>query len=219
MRGLYAIVDATTLAARGLPIVEFARAVAEAGPAALQLRAKEASPRETLSLLRAIHPVCRAAGVPLFANDRVDLAVLAGCEGVHVGQSDLPVSVVRRIAPGVRVGISTHDAAQVERAIAERPDYIAFGPVYATRSKANPDPVVGVESLAGVVRRAPCPVVAIGGIDRARADEIRRVAPVAAMIGALVPDDATASDLACVTERARELQAALVRPMGHRAVG
>lgn len=210
MRGLYAIVDVATLAARGLPIVDFARAVAAARPAAMQLRAKDVSPRETLSLLRAIHPACRAAGVPLFANDRVDLAVLAGCEGVHVGQTDLPVATVRRVAPGLRIGVSTHDASQVERAIAERPDYIAFGPVYPTRSKANPDPIVGVEALAQVVRAAPCPIVAIGGIDLERAAEVGRVAKVAAVIGALVPEDASASDLSPVGDRARALHAALV---------
>src|SRR5689334_4482287 len=106
MRGLYAIIDVTTLARRGFPVVEVAAAVARAAPAAMQLRAKDLSPREVLSLLRAIHPSCRDAAVPLFANDRPDLAALAGCEGVHVGQDDLPVSVVRRIAPELRVGIS-----------------------------------------------------------------------------------------------------------------
>jgi Thiamine monophosphate synthase len=89
MRGLYAIVDVTTLSRKRLPIFEVACAVAAARPAALQLRAKDLAPREVLQLLRAIHPVCREWGVPLFANDRPDLAMLAGCEGVHVGQDEL----------------------------------------------------------------------------------------------------------------------------------
>ena len=83
MRGLYAIVDVATLSRRKLPVLGVAQAVAAARPAAMQLRAKDLAPREVLQLLRAIHPVCRECGVPLFANDRPDLAMLAGCEGVH----------------------------------------------------------------------------------------------------------------------------------------
>lgn len=211
MRGLYAIIDVTTLRARGLPIVSFARAVAAAGPCAMQLRAKDASPSETLSHLKSIHPACREAGVPLFANDRVDLALLAGCEGIHVGQDDMPVPLVRSLAKGLKIGVSTHDRTQAERAIAESPDYVAFGPVYSTRSKANPDPVVGVEALSEVVRICPLPVVAIGGIDAERAAEVGRVCPVSAVIGALVPEGLGPNDMAWVTERARELHATLVR--------
>ncbi len=217
MRGLYAIIDVTTLRARGLSIASFARAVAAAKPCALQLRAKDASSSETLSLLREIHPACREAGVPLFANDRVDLAVLAGCEGVHVGQDDMPVSLARSIGRGLKIGISTHDLAQVERAIADRPDYVAFGPVFATKSKANPDPVVGVDALSEVVRLCDRPVVAIGGIDAERMAEVGRVCPVAAVIGALVPEGLGANDMQWVTDRARELHATLVRAWELRA--
>lgn len=211
MRGLYAIIDVTTLTTRSLPVVEFARAVIAAKPAAVQLRAKDATPSETLVWLRALLPICKEASVPLFANDRVDLAMLAGCDGVHVGQSDLPLPVVRRMAAGLRVGISTHDCEQVDRAIHERPDYIAFGPVYATRSKANPDPVVGLDTLARVVEKSERPVVAIGGIDRERAAMIGRVCPAAAVIGALVPDGLQAGDWAWVTRQARELHDVLIR--------
>lgn len=211
MRGLYAIIDVTTLAARDLPVVDFARAVIAARPAAVQLRAKESAPHEMLEWLRALVPICKAAETPLFANDRVDLAKLAGCDGVHVGQTDLPVSAIRRIAPELRVGVSTHDFEQAERAIASTPDYVAFGPVYPTRSKANPDPVVGAAALAKVVRRSPMPVVAIGGIDIERAREVGQVCPVAAMIGALIPDGLNPGDWAWVTERAREIHETLVR--------
>jgi len=211
MRGLYAIVDVTTLRARGLPVVEFARAVVAAKPCALQLRAKDASPSETLNLLRAIRSVCREGGVPLFANDRVDLACLAGCDGVHVGQDDMPVPLARDIAKGLRIGVSTHDVVQVERALADEPDYVAFGPVYPTKSKANPDPVVGIDALARVVERCPMPVVAIGGIDAERAAEVGRVCPVAAVIGALVPEGLTPRDMGWVTQRARDLHATLLR--------
>lgn len=209
MRGLYAIVDVTTLRARNLGVIEFAKAVAAARPAALQLRAKDASPAEVLALLRAMGPACREASVPLFANDRVDLAILAGCDGIHVGQSDLPVRAVRELAPHLMVGVSTHDSSQVSQAIADEPDYIAFGPIFPTRSKANPDPVVGLEKLKEVVRRSPVPVVAIGGIDKERAERVGKIAPVVSMIGALVPDGLGPNDMQWVTKRARELIEAL----------
>jgi thiamine-phosphate pyrophosphorylase len=209
MRGLYAIVDVTTLTRRGLSVLEVATAIARARPAALQLRAKELAPRETLALLRAIHPLCREWGVPLFANDRPDLAVLAGCEGVHVGQSDLPVHVVRRIAPTLRVGVSTHTLSEVDRALLDRPDYLAFGPVFETRSKTNPEQVVGFDAFCEVAARCPVPVVAIGGIDLARASDVARASHLGAVIGALVPDDLDSDDLGPITERARALHTAL----------
>jgi thiamine-phosphate pyrophosphorylase len=209
MRGLYAIVDVTTLSRRHLSVLEVACAIARARPAALQLRAKDLAPREMLQLLRAIHPVCRESGVPLFANDRPDLAMLAGCEGVHVGQEDLPVHVVRRIAPMLRVGVSTHTFSEVERAIADQPDYVAFGPVFETHSKRQPEEVVGIEALCEVVARCPVPVVAIGGIDLARAPDVARATHLGAAIGALLPENVASNDLAPITERARALHEAL----------
>jgi thiamine-phosphate pyrophosphorylase len=200
MRGLYAIVDVTTLSRRRLPVLDVACAVAAARPAALQLRAKDLAPREVLHLLRALHPVCRQWGVPLFANDRPDLAMLAGCEGVHVGQDDLPIRLVKRIAPMLRIGVSTHTLAQVDRALADKPDYVAFGPVFETRSKERPDDVVGLDALSTVAARSPVPVVAIGGIDFERAYEVGRTCHLAA----LLPDDLT-DDLAPITERTRAL--------------
>jgi thiamine-phosphate pyrophosphorylase len=209
MHGLYAIVDVATLELRHLPVVEFARAVARARPAALQLRAKDLAPREVLALLRAIHPACREEGVPLFAHDRPDLAALAGCEGVHVGQDDLPVAMIRRIAPTLRIGVSTHNWSQIERAVTDRPDYIALGPIFGTRSKANPDPEVGLAELARAVQACPIPVVAIGGIDLERAAEIARRAPAAAVIAALVPEGIDENVLDAVTARASALHRAL----------
>jgi thiamine-phosphate pyrophosphorylase len=209
MRGLYAIVDVTTLSLRRLPVLEVAGAIATARPAAMQVRAKDLAPRETLQLLRAVHALCLEAGVPLFANDRPDLAVLAGCDGVHVGQDDIPLPVVRRIAPGLRVGVSTHTLAQVEQALADGPDYVAFGPVFETRSKAQSGPVVGIDALWAVARRSPVPVVAIGGIDLAHAREVAHATHLGAAIAALLPQDACDESLSLITERARALHAAL----------
>jgi thiamine-phosphate pyrophosphorylase len=213
MRGLYAIADVTTLADRRLDVVAFARAVLAARPAALQLRAKDLPAREMLALLRALTPMCRHAGVPLVANDRVDVAALAGCDYVHIGQEDGPIEIAHRIAPNLRIGVSTHTPEQLLRALEHRPAYVAYGPVYATSSKANPDPVVGLVGLRGahaVARAAGVPLVAIGGITMERAPEVAAASDAAAVIAALVPEGA---DYAEVTARARRLHAALSRPM------
>jgi thiamine-phosphate pyrophosphorylase len=209
MRGLYAIVDVTTLTRLDLSVLDVARAIVDARPAALQLRAKELAPSETLQLLRALHPICRMAGVPLFANDRADLAALAGCEGVHVGQDDLPVPTIRRIAPDLRVGISTHSAEQAARALADKPDYIAVGPIFETSSKAQPDPVVGLDTLRAIADQCPLPVVAIGGIDLPRAGAIGRTTHLGAVISALLPARPDRNSLDAIRERALALHNAL----------
>lgn len=210
MRGLYAIVDTMTLAARGVDPMAYARALLEARPAALQLRAKDLPAREILGLLRALGPCCRNAGVPLVANDRADLAALAGCEIVHIGQEDLPYELVHRIAPQLAVGISTHDRAQLDKALASRPRYVAYGPVFETASKASPDPVVGLDGLAAaarVARAAGVPLVAIGGITLARVREVAAHADACAVIGDLL---LPGFDMRDVTERANALQAAIL---------
>ena len=209
MKGLYAIVDTKLLARRGTDPIDFARAVLAAQPAALQLRAKDLPAREMLGILRALGPLCRQAGVPLVANDRADLAALAGCDAVHIGQEDLPYELVHRIAPQLSVGISTHSPTQLERALLSRPRYVAYGPVFETTTKSNPDPVVGVDGLARAAKRARAdgtPLVAIGGITL---DRIREIAPHAdafAVIADLYPDGATLGD---VRQRAIEFQLAL----------
>ncbi len=215
MRGLYAIADVKTLAARGVDVIAFVRAVVAARPAALQLRAKELPAREMLSLLRELSAICRGAGVPLVANDRVDVAELAGCDHVHVGQDDLPFETVRRLAPRLRVGVSTHNLEQLARALAPRPSYVAYGPVYPTASKAGADPVVGIEGLKAAhvaARAAGVPLVAIGGITLDRAREIARSADAGAVIAGLFPSADAPVDLAQVTARARRLNETLTGP-------
>jgi thiamine-phosphate pyrophosphorylase len=190
MHGLYAIVDAGALDQRHLDPLAFAEAVLSVSPTALQLRAKNVSARETLALLRELAPMCHRAGVRLVANDRPDLAILAGCDLVHVGQDDMPIERVRRIAPGLGVGVSTHSLEQVEAALALRPDYVAFGPVFPTTTKTNPDPVVGVPGLSlayARTRAAGIPLVAIGGITYERARSIVATTDAVAVVGDLLP--------------------------------
>jgi thiamine-phosphate pyrophosphorylase len=207
--GLYPIVDVGTLERRGIGILDFALRVIEKRPPLLQLRAKQTDARETLALLRALRGPTRAAGVALFANDRPDLALLAECDGVHVGQTDLGIEDVRRVAPGLAVGVSTHDADQLALALAARPDYVAFGPVFATRSKAVPDPVVGLDGLsraAESARRAGVALVAIGGIDADTVRQVGSLGAMAAVIGALLP---ASTDLDEVSARYLALMEAL----------
>jgi thiamine-phosphate pyrophosphorylase len=202
VRGLYPIVDADTLESRGIPLLAFAERLLVARPPILQLRAKHWGGRDTLSALRALSPLCRASGTLLFANDRPDLALLAECAGVHVGQDDVPVALVRKLGPDLRIGVSTHDLAQLEAALDQRPDYVAFGPIFGTSSKENPDPVVGLDGLASAA--ALCsernvPLVAIGGITLERAPEIARRGALGAVIAALLPSSSALDE---VTERA-----------------
>jgi thiamine-phosphate pyrophosphorylase len=190
MRGLYAIVDLSRLEAREIGPIPFVQALLLARPAAVQLRAKQATPRDALSLLRTLAPLCHAVSVPLVVNDRPDWALLAGCDMVHVGQSDIPIDRVRRLAPGVGIGVSTHTLEQLDLALLARPTYVAYGPVFATESKANPDPVVGPSGLREAFRRASSagiPLVAIGGITAASARALVGIADAVAAIGELLP--------------------------------
>lgn len=212
-RGLYALVDTASLARRQIDPIAFAEAVFAGRPAAVQLRAKGLGAAATLELLRALVPLARAAGVPLLANDRPDLALLAGCDGFHVGQEDLPVDLARQVAPGRLAGVSTHDEEQLARALALRPSYAAFGPIFGTASKENADPPVGLDRLARAAdraREAGVPLVAIGGIDRTHAAALARLGVVGAVISALLPvADGSSSGMREVTGLVQTLQETL----------
>jgi thiamine-phosphate pyrophosphorylase len=162
IRGFYAVLDRDD--------EELAR-ILVAHARVLQIRLKprmgEApSTRELLRVARWARTLCDAAGVALVVNDRVDVALAVGADGVHLGQTDLPLAEARRIAgTQLWIGVSTHDARQVRNACAGGADYLGFGPVFATTTKANPDAVQGLDGLRGAVAIAGAtPVVAIGGI-------------------------------------------------------
>jgi thiamine-phosphate pyrophosphorylase len=139
----------------------------------LQIRIKPGTAAEILRIARWARRLCDEAGALLVVNDRVDIAVAARADGVHLGQTDLPIEEARRFAPQLLVGVSTHDVAQVERAVAAGADYLGFGPVFETRTKENPDPVQGIAGLRAAVAAARgTPIVAIGGIEPAAAPEV-----------------------------------------------
>jgi len=191
---LYAILDADACEARGLSLTRVGQALCQAAPAFLQLRAKERPAVDVLALLADLRRWTRERGTLLFLNDRADLAELGACDGVHVGQSDLPIASVREHFPRLRVGVSTHSEAEFERALGDRPDYLAFGPVFHTGSKVGAEPTVGPEELARLAPRARArgvPVVAIGGIDRARARQVAPHVDYVAAISAFLPTGPT----------------------------
>lgn len=154
----------------------------------LQLRFKGMPRADLLRIAGWARRLTAERGALLVVNDDLEAALAAGADGVHLGQEDLPLAEARRRAgPGLVIGVSTHDLDQVARAVAGGADYLGFGPVYPTGSKANPDPVVGPGGLAAAVRAAaPVPVVAIGGITPERAPAIAAAgARAAAVISAV----------------------------------
>jgi thiamine-phosphate pyrophosphorylase len=168
---LYPIVDVGALGAR--PVAEAVRALAEGGARLVQLRVKAGPDRARVALAREAVSAAREAGALLIVNDRPDVARIAAADGVHVGQDDLPPRECRAVlGEDALVGLSTHGIAQLENGRGQPVDYLAVGPVFPTRSKENPDPVVGLD----LVRRARAlwsgPLVAIGGITAENAREV-----------------------------------------------
>ena len=145
---------------------ECARAAVRAGVKIVQLRMKRAPRGEILAAARDVRAATAGTDTLFVVDDDPAIAAECGADGVHVGQDDMPVPEVRRRYPSLRVvGLSTHNPAQVRAAAAVRPDYIGVGPVYATPTKAIPDPTLGLATMREMIELAPCPAVAIGGID------------------------------------------------------
>ena len=166
-----------------------AEELAAAGCTLLQYRNKSGSARRMLDEARELR-ARRGAGVKLIMNDRADLCLAAGFDGLHVGQDDLLPESARRIIGPVRwLGVSTHNPEQLAEADKTSADYLAIGPVFATTSKANPDPVVGLEGVRRARELTRKPLVAIGGITRANAcSVIEAGADAVAVISDLLPD-------------------------------
>ena len=150
-----------------------ARAALDGGADCLQLREKDLPDRELADRARRLVDLCRQRDVLLIINDRPDIAVAVGADGVHLGQDDLPIAVTRRIVGTTGlVGVSTHTIEQASAAADESPDYIAVGPMFASVTKPQ-DHIAGPETLAAARRMTSLPLVAIGGID---ADNVGRLA-------------------------------------------
>ena len=171
---LYAIVDVTCFAPQLRTInsiVEFARDLAEGGVTLLQYRNKEGDTRQMLAHAREIKRVLQGK-VTLIMNDRADLCVAMGYDGVHLGQDDLPADGARLVVGERIVGVSTHNPQQAKEADASQADYIAIGPVFPTTGKKNPDALVGLEGVRKARALTKKPLVAIGGITRHNAKSV-----------------------------------------------
>lgn len=171
---LYAILDTAIAAQAGYDPVDLARRFFDGGARLLQLRAKEAPAGQFLEWADAICAAGRECGATVIINDRVDIALMAGAAGVHVGQDDMPPEPVRAIVPDrFLIGLSTHTDAQLAAAAAAPVDYLAIGPVFGTRTKDTGYEAVGLPMVEAAVRAAGGrPVVAIGGITLANAPSV-----------------------------------------------
>ncbi len=160
---LYAIIDPAQ--SGGRTPVEVATALLAAGVRLIQLREKHASSGELYVTAGRVRECVREATVIFIVNDRADVALAVDADGVHVGQDDLPVDSARMLVGSDKlVGYSTHDLEQVKVADRSTADYIAFGPIFPTASKENPDAVVGLAGLVEARKATRKPLVAIGGI-------------------------------------------------------
>lgn len=166
------ITDREKAAPLGLEVV-VERAL-RAGAPCIQLREKSLGTGEVLSLALRLRRRTRSARALFIVNDRVDLALACGADGVHVGPEDLPVAEVRRmVPPDFLIGYSTDDPKRAQEAVAEGADYLGCGTIWPTKSKGSAGRAIGLEGLAAVARAVPVPVVGIGGITEERAPLLR----------------------------------------------
>lgn len=161
---LYAITDRRALPA-GVTLAQAVEAALEGGVTYLQLREKRASAGEILALARTLLPLCRARRVPLLINDRVDIALAAGADGVHLGQDDLPLPEARTLlGPDRILGATAHTVEEALRAQAEGADYLGVGAMFPTGTKTDTVPT-SADTLKAICAAVSIPVVAIGGVN------------------------------------------------------
>jgi thiamine-phosphate pyrophosphorylase len=168
---LYPITD---VALSGLSHAEQVKRLCAGGATLVQLREKQMSPREFYEEAKRALLVARSYGARVIINDRADLALALGADGVHLGQDDLPPAAARALlGKDAIIGFSTHTLEQAKAASILPVDYVALGPIFETKSKANPDAVVGLEGLR-LVREVigEVPLVAIGGIDLPQVEKV-----------------------------------------------
>jgi thiamine-phosphate pyrophosphorylase len=187
---IYPITD-TTLSA--LSHAEQVKRLIAGGATFIQLREKSSSVRAFCTDAAEAISIARSAGANVIINDRVDVALALGADGVHLGQADMPVTAARRLlGDDAIIGFSTHNIEQVKAALNLPINYLAFGPIFPTQSKRSPDPVVGLDALDVIKSlNSRLPVVAIGGIDRSNVVGVWSAgADSAAIISAIVAEPA-----------------------------
>lgn len=193
---LYLVTDRTL--SLGRSTVEVVRAAIRGGVSCVQLREKGCSTREFMDEARLLKALLAGTGVPLFINDRLDVALAVGADGVHLGQNDLPIADARRLVGNrMIIGISAESVADAIRAEAEGADYIGASPVFTTPTKTDTAPPLGLAGLRAIRRAVQLPLVAIGGINADNAAQVLRagadgLAVVSAIVSAPCPRTAAA---------------------------
>jgi thiamine-phosphate pyrophosphorylase len=191
---LYVITDRQQTAGRPLPAV--VEAALCGGARALQLREKDLAPRDLLPLAQEMRRLTQAYGARLLINDRIDVALAVNADGVHLTTTSLPVDVARQLlGPNRLLGVSTHSRAEAQVAAEGGADFIVFGPVFFTPSKAPYGEPVGLEALRDACAAVALPILAIGGIKKVNLDQVvaagaNGIAVISAVIAA---DDPTAA--------------------------
>lgn len=208
-RGLYPLIDADACEARELDLLECARAILDAGPPILQLRAKGRPTGLVVNWAEAIASQLSFGGPRFIVNDRADIATSVGANGVHVGQEDLPARELVRAFPKLAVGLSTHDERQLDEALEiSGLDYVAFGPVFPTLSKKNAEPSLSLQRLEGAFRRTRAhrpALVAIGGITESNLADVSRASDLVAAVSMVLPDTRRPGAYSWIRERCASL--------------
>lgn len=200
-RGLYALVDDGIR--RDVPMLEKVRAVIAGGVRVLQLRLEQTNDRLALPLIRAAVEFARPGGVMVIVNDRVDLALLGGAHGVHLGVDDVPVEDARRLlGPDALIGATCRSLAQLEAAQKAGADHAGVGPLFVTTTKTVAHAPLGLETFGEIAKASPIPVVGIAGITLSTINDVaKQGAWCAAVAGGLL-------DAPDISERTKALQAA-----------
>jgi thiamine-phosphate pyrophosphorylase len=155
--------------------LELSRMAIRGGADTIQFRQKMGATREMIEIVRQLKILCKETDVTLMVNDRLDVAIAADADGVHLGQDDFPIPLARKLLGESRIiGGSAATLEEAQKCVAEGADYIGFGPVYPTASKADADPVTGIKLLKKAVEVIPLPIIAIGGVNVDNTSEVMR---------------------------------------------
>ncbi len=197
MQGLHLVLS--TEPKPHLPIVELALAAIDGKVDSIQFRHKGDYSRELFAIVLDLVKICKQVNIPLVINDRLDIALATNASGVHLGQTDLPLSVARKLLGADKlIGATASTLEQAKRAEMEGADYVGFGHIFPTQTKIKTTPPVGLVALREVCQQLNIPVVAIGGIDAKNVDEVCQagvsgVAIVSAICASPTPRAATAT--------------------------
>jgi len=179
--------------------MEITRLAIAGGADTIQYRQKSGSTREMIEIARNMKQLCSEAGVTFIVNDRLDVAIAAEADGVHLGQDDFPIPMVRELlGEGRIIGGSAATLGEARKCLSEGADYVGFGPVYPTSSKDDAGPVSGIDILKQVVEIIPLPIIAIGGVGAENIPDVMRagahgIAVISAVCCQDDPEEATRS--------------------------